>query len=97
MKKDENKKPNRKKMLIMQRTLLLIALTAILTLVPFVYDAVKYDPNLTLKKVATALKEDSTVDVTYSYNPSETGIFSKERIRLYSFTPEESAEYIFCV
>ncbi len=84
-------------MLILQRTLLLIALTAILTLVPFVYDAMKYDPNLTLKKVATALKEDSTVDVTYSYNPSETGIFSKDRIRLYSFTPEESGEYTFSV
>ena len=98
MKNDENnQKPINKNIKILEKILVLTALAAILTLAPYVYDVVRNDPNLVLKKIATDLKEDSTVDVTYAYKPSDEDIFSRDRIPLYSFTPEESGDYTFSV
>lgn len=98
MKKEENnQKTNKKNKKIWVRILLLIVLAAVLMFAPYVYDAVRNDPNIVLKKISTVLTEDSTVDVTYTYKPGRYKIIGKDRLPLYAFTPEESGDYTFSV
>ena len=98
MKKEEtNQKTNKKNKKIWVRILLLIVLAAVLMFAPYVYDAVRNDPNIVLKKISTVLTEDSTVDVTYTYKPGKYKIIGKDRLPLYAFTPEESGDYTFSV
>ena len=98
MKKEENnQKTNKKRRKLWIRILLLIVLAAVLMFAPYVYDAVRNDPNIVLKKISTVLTEDSTVDVTYTYKPGKYKIIGKDRLPLYAFTPEESGDYTFSV
>ena len=76
---------------------MLLVLAAVLTLAPYVYDAVRNDPNILLKKISTVLQEDSTVDVQYTIKSGKRGLLRKNKLPLYSFTPEESGEYTFSV
>lgn len=91
-----NQKINKKKRVLV-RILLMIVLAAVLLLAPYVYDAVRDDPNIILKKVSTAVNEDSVADVQYAYKTGKRGILSRNRIPLYAFTPEESGTYTFAV
>ena len=77
--------------------MMLLVLAAVLTLAPYVYDAVRNDPNILLKKISTVLQEDSTVDVQYTIKSGKRGLLRKNKLPLYSFTPEESGEYTFSV
>ena len=97
MKKNNDKQATNRKKRIWIKILVLIILAAVLMLAPYVYDAVRNDPNLILKKVSTAVTEDSTVDVQYAYKSGKRGILSRNRIPLYAFTPEESGTYTFSV
>ena len=97
MKTDKDSRETNKKKKLWIRILLGIAAAAVLALGPYVYDAVKNDPNIVLKKVSTALAQDTAVDVQYSYRAGRTGILSRNRIPLFAFTPEESGDYTFSV
>lgn len=97
MKKNNDNQETNKKKRLWTRILLFIVLAAVLMLAPYVYDAVRDDPNIILKKVSTAVTEDSAVDVQYRYRPGRAGILSRNRIPLYAFTPEESGTYTFSV
>ena len=97
MKKNRDKKEKNKKKRLLGRILLLLVLAAFLTLAPYAYDAVRNDPNLLLKKISTVLNEGSTVDVKYTIKPGKRKLLRRNRLPLYSFTPEESGEYTFTV
>ena len=96
-KNTDSKTITKKRKRLLGRVLLLLALAALLTLAPYGYDAVRNDPNLLLKKISTVLTEGSPVDVKYTIKPGKRKILFRNRLPLYSFTPEESGEYTFAV
>ena len=97
MKKEKDSKGADKRKKVLSRILILAALAAILTLAPYVYDAIRNDPNILLKKISTVLEEDTAVDVEYTIKSGKRGLLRKNRLPLYSFTPEESGQYTFTV
>lgn len=97
MKKNRDKKETNKKKRLLGRILLLLVLAAFLALAPYAYDAMRNDPNLLLKKISTVLNEGSPVDVKYTIKPGKRKLLRRNRLPLYSFTPEESGEYTFTV
>jgi len=91
----KDNKSNKKKRRPWRIILLLIVLAAGVLIAPYVYDAVRNDPNIVLKRISAELTEDKTVNVLYRYNSGKPRILGKNRLRLYSFTPAESGEYTF--
>lgn len=97
MKDNREKQTTKRKKKIWIGILLLILAAAVVTLGAYALDAVENDPNLLLKKISKAVTEDSAVDVQYRYKKGKEGLLSRDRIPLFSFTPEESGEYTFYV
>ena len=98
MKRNEDiTKANKKNKKIWGTIFLLLILAVFLIIAPYVYDAVKNDPNIILKRVSKDLTEDSDVKVAYTQKSGKSGLLSRNRIPLYSFTPEESGDYTFSV
>lgn len=97
MKEKREKRKTKKKKRIWVRILLLILALAVVVLGARALDAVADDPNLLLKKISTEVTEDKSAEVQYRYKAGKEGLFSKDRIPLFSFTPEKSGEYTFSV
>lgn len=92
----DNKKINKAKKLWV-RILILAVLAAVLMLAPYVYDTLKNDPNIILKKRSAVLTEGETAEIKYTVKSGKRKIMGRNRLPLYSFTPEESGDYIFSV
>ncbi len=77
----------KKKFLVI--SVLLIVITAALML----YDAVRTDPNFILKKTTIVLSEGKTESITFGN--SRKFITGRSRVPVFSFIPDETAEYDF--
>ncbi len=91
---DRARKKKKRRRRIIFWLLFVFLMINLVTIAPYVYDEIKNDPNIVLKKISKSIDEDETVEVTYKYKP---GIFGRKSIPLYSFTPEESGAYTFTV
>ena len=95
--KKEGKSNNKKLRKPLTVILPLIAAFVVINLAPYVYDAVRNDPNILLKRLSKDLTEDSAVDIKYTQRSGRPMLLGGSGGRLYSFTPEKSGVYEFSV
>ncbi|MBR2706293.1 MAG: hypothetical protein IKE74_03520 [Mogibacterium sp.] len=79
----------------MKKKILIIAAAVLALVLVAAADVMRNDPNLVMKEFASDLIQDETEEVEFDHvGPYKIG---RHRIPVYTFTPEEDAEYSFTV